>query len=154
MEALQLLQNKLIGNFYSRFSSGDSFELRLDNDLWLIAQNIVNKDETTFNKFLEQGYQSYSDAIDQELIAKNISITALMRQEIIDAALDNDCALIITFKNGEELNLATDTDIVDWHWALKRTLGDPYGEFIVGCFNQGEVEITIRYKSKYYEKGD
>lgn len=142
MEALQLLQNKLIGNFYSRFSSGDSFELRLDNDLWLIAHNVVSKDETTLNKFLEQNYEPYNNAIDQEFIAKNISLTALMRQEIIDVKLDNDCSLIITFENGEDLKLAIDTEIIDWHWALKNTIGDPYKEYIVACFNKGEVEVA------------
>ena len=141
MEALKILQSKLIGTFYSRFTSGDSYEFRLDNDLWLIANNVISKDESTFNKFLEQNYQSYNKAIDQNLIAKNISITALMRQKIIDVALDKDCALIIKFENEEELRLATDTQIVDWHWALKKTLADPYKEFIVACFNANEVEV-------------
>ena len=142
MKALEIIQDKLIGTFYTRFSSGDSFEIKLDNDLWLIAQNVVSENEEIFNKFLENNYQSYNNAIDQELIAKNVSLTALMRQVIIDVNLDDDCSLIITFNNGEKLVFTTDTKIVDWHWALKRTLTDPYLEFIISCFNKGEVEIT------------
>ena len=70
MDALKILQNKLIGNFYSRFSSGDSFYFRLDDDYWLIAQDVVSKYEIKLNSFLEQSYSPYSKAIDKDHMLK------------------------------------------------------------------------------------
>ncbi|MBL4661472.1 MAG: hypothetical protein JKY19_14030 [Alcanivoracaceae bacterium] len=43
-----------------------------------------------------------------------------MRQKIIDVAIDDKAALILMFEKGEELKLLTNTDIVDWHLALKK----------------------------------
>jgi hypothetical protein len=47
----------------------------------------------------------------------------------------------LSFENGVTLMFTTNTDVVDWQWALNENGKDPYLGFIVGCFNQGEVQV-------------
>lgn len=141
MNALDILKEKLIENFYSRFSIGDTFDLFFDS-FWLIAHNVVSADEESLNRFLLNKYKPAKDAIDKEDVSKSTIICSTLRKKIIELSLLNDATLKLFFENGVTLLFPTNTDNVDWHWALNENGNDPYLGFIVGCFNQGEVQIS------------
>jgi hypothetical protein len=140
MKALNILQEKLVENFYSRFSIGDTFDLFFD-DFWLIAHNVVSADEEDLNRFLLNEYKPAIDAIDKEDVSKSTIICSTLRKKIIEVNLADDSTLQLTFENGVILLFPTNTDIVDWQWAINEKGNDPYLDFIVACFNSGEVQI-------------
>ena len=49
-------------------------------------------------------------------------------------------SLQLAFDNGVTLLFPTNTDIVDWQWAINEKGNDPYLDFIVGCFSSGEIQ--------------
>jgi hypothetical protein len=140
MEAIDILQEKLVGNFYSRFSVGDTFDLYFDG-FWLVAQNVSTADEIALNNFLLNDYQPAKEAIDKEDVSKTTVICSTLRKVITEVFLAVDSTLTLVFENGVTLNFPTNTDIVDWHWALNENGADPYRSYIVGCFSSGEVLI-------------
>ena len=143
MEAIDLLKEKLVGNFYSRFSIGDTFDLYFDG-FWLIAHNVVSYDEENLNRLLLNEYKPVKEAIDKEDVSKSIILCSTLRKNIIDANLAADSTLQLEFKNGVSLLFPTNTDIVDWQWAINEKGNDPYLGCIVGCFSPGEVQIGSR----------
>lgn len=140
MKALDILHTKFFGNFYSRFSIGDTFDLVFD-DFWLIAQNVISADEKALNHFLLKQYKPADEAIDKENISKSIILCSTLRKKVIKAKLAEDSSLQLAFENGVILIFPTNTDIVDWHWAINENGNDPYLGCIVGCFGSGEVQI-------------
>lgn len=140
MNALDILKEKLVGNFYSRFSIGDTFDLFFDS-FWLIAHNVVSADEESLNSFLLNEYKPSKDAIDKENVSKSTVICSTLRKKVIELSLASDATLKLAFENGVTLLFPTNTDMVDWQWAINENGNDPYLGFIVGCFNQCEVEI-------------
>ena len=140
MKALDILHNKLVGNFYSRFSIGDTFDLFFDA-FWLIAQNVISSDEEALNHFLLKEYKPANEAIDKEDVSKSIILCSTLRKKILEVKLSEDSSLQLTFENGVILLFPTNTDIVDWQWALNENGNDPYLGCIVGCFSSGEVQI-------------
>lgn len=140
MNTIEILQKKLVGNFYSRFSIGDTFDLYFDG-FWLIAHNIVSSDEEDLNRILLNEYKPVKEAIDKEDVSKSTIICSTLRKKIINVSLFDDATLQTTFENGVILLFPTNTDIVDWQWALNENGTDPYLGFIVGCFDSGVVKI-------------
>ena len=140
MDAIEILKEKLVGNFYSRFSVGDTFDIYFDQ-FWLIAQNVVAPDEKQLNDMLFSKYQPANEAIDKEDIAKTVIISSTLRKNITAVSLGSDSALKLVFENGVTLQFPTNTEIVDWHWAINKEGDDPYMGCIVGCFNPGEVQV-------------
>lgn len=140
MEALEIIQNKLIGNYYSRFSMGDTVDLYFDG-FWLIAYNVISPDEKELNDFLLNEYAPAKEAIDNEDISKSVIICSTLRKAITNVSLAKDSTLKLEFDNGVTLNFLTNTEIVDWHWAINEKGQDPYHSCIVGCFSPGEVTI-------------
>ena len=140
MDAIEILKEKLVGNFYSRFSVGDTFDIYFDQ-FWLIAQNVVTPDEKHLNDMLFSKYQPANEAIDKEDIAKTVIISSTLRKNITAVSLGSDSALKLVFENGVTLQFPTNTEIVDWHWAINKEGDDPYMGCIVGCFNPGEVQV-------------
>lgn len=145
MEAIEILQNKLVGNFYSRFSVGDTFELYFDG-FWLVAQNVKTTDEIDLNNFLLNKYQPAKEAIDKEDISKSTVICSTLGKIVTEVSLALDSTLTLAFENGVTLTFPTNTDIVDWQWALNKTGQDPYNEFMVACLWKGEIEIHEEQK--------
>jgi len=145
MDALEILRDKLIGGFYTRISVGDTFDFCFNHDFWLTAYNVDSPNEKQFNDYLLSNYSLASKEIDKGNIAKLISITALMRQLVVGVELSSDSVLTLEFEDGEILSFLTNTDIVDWQWALCKENSNPYSEFIVGCFNAGDVQVSARY---------
>ena len=141
MTALEILRDKLVSQFISRFSVGDTWDLSIGN-YWLITQNIFSKDEALLNSWLQNEYHLFNSAVDKENISKSTVIAAFMRREIVDIKLDDLCNLIIEFEGGIELFILTNTDIVDWQWCLNRSGADPYQEYLVACFGEGEITIN------------
>ncbi len=140
MNIIEVLQEKLLGNFYSLFRVGDAFGLYFDG-FWLIAQNVVSADENELNNKLLSEYQPASDAIDKDDVAKSIVLSATLRKTITKVDLMSDSSLELTFENGVKLLFPTNTEVVDWQWALNENAHDPYINFIVGVFESGEAQL-------------
>ena len=140
MDAIEILKEKLVGNFYSRFSAGDTFDLYFDK-FWLIAQNVIASDEKQLNDLLFAKYPPANEAIDKEDIVKTMIIRSTLRKNITGVSLSSDSTLELVFENGVTLQFPTNTEIVDWHWAINEEGKDPYLGCVVGCFNPGEVQV-------------
>lgn len=132
MSVIEVLQEKLLGNFYSLFRVGSAYDLYFD-DFWLIANNVISADEDDLNKRLLNGYQPATEAIDKEDVAKSIVLSATLQKKITNVEL--------TFENGVKLLFPTNTEIVDWQWAINENAHDPYLGFIVGVFESGEAQL-------------
>jgi hypothetical protein len=141
MEALEVLRGKLVGEFISRFSVGDTWDLSI-GDYWLSAQEINSKDELFLNDWLQRNYDLYSSAVDKESISKSTIVASVLRRKIIGVKLDESYALTLEFEDKAELVLSTKVEIVDWQWCLNRTGNDPYIDYLVACFWEGEIAIN------------
>lgn len=139
--AIDLLRKKLVGEFISRFSVGDTWDLYF-NDFWLLAQEVIPEDETLMSQFLEDNTRWYKGAVDKEQIARSAFVAACMRKEIKEVELDQLCNLLLRFEDDSVLMLPTNVDIVDWQWCLNKTGADPYSEYLVACFWAGEIEVA------------
>ncbi|CAA0121216.1 Uncharacterised protein [BD1-7 clade bacterium] len=138
MSVIEVLQEKLLGNFYSLFRVGEAFDLYFDG-FWLIANNVVSADEDDLNKRLLNGYQPATEAIDKEDVAKSIVLSATLRKKITKVELNPDSSLELTFENEVKLIFPTNTEVVDWQWAINENAHDPYHGCIVGVFAPGEA---------------
>ncbi len=118
MQALEILREKFLGNFFSRFSVGDTFDFYF-GQFWLIAQNVESKNEEGLSQEILQHYHPANIAVDKEDIAKSAIIFSTRGKEVVGVSLAPDSALQLNFENGVKLLFPTDTDIVDWHWAIK-----------------------------------
>lgn len=141
MNVTEILNEKLIGNAYTRFSVGDTFELYFDQ-FRLIAQSVTSADEKRLDELLSKEYLPMNDAIDREDIATSVVISSTLRKTVTAVSLKADSSLELAFENGVILQSPTDTDIVDWHWAINENGGDPYISHIICCFAPGEVQIS------------
>lgn len=141
MGAIEILEDKLVGNFYSRFSVGDTFDLCFDR-YWLLSQDVVASEESKLNSLLFSEYQPASEAVDKEYVAKAVVVSSTLRKMVTGVSLGADSTLELDFDNGVRLTFPTHTEIVDWHWAINEEGNSPYENFIVGCFSPGEVEIA------------
>ncbi|RTQ46750.1 hypothetical protein EJV47_20460 [Hymenobacter gummosus] len=140
-QALATLTEALIGNFISGFRVGDWWCLYVGG-YCLLAQEVVSADEPQLNQWYQTHYPPFADCVDKENISKTTVVAAHLRRIITEVALDNDYNLTLSFDNGRRLTLSTDTDIVDWQWALNETDNDPYISHIVACFGAGEISTT------------
>ena len=131
----------MIGQFISRFSVGDTWDLAI-GEYWLVAQEITSKDEVVLNEWLQINYSLFSSSVDKEHISKSAIVASLLRREIVDVELSDAYALTIEFIEGASLSLSVETDIVDWQWCLNKTGNDPYQDYLVACFGEGEIAIS------------
>ena len=139
MSIIEVLEEKLLGNFYTRLSCGDTFDLHFDG-FWLITQNVISSDERVLNMLIA-GYRPGIEAVDKESVAKNLILTTTLRKKITDVSISSDSWLELSFENGVKLHFPTDTEVVDWHWALNENGQDPYHDFIVGVLESGDVQL-------------
>lgn len=98
IQALDILKDKLLGNFISRFSVGDTWDLSI-GDYWLVAQNIISNDENFLNKVFKSNFRYFDSTVDKEYISKCAIVAAAMRREIINVELDELCTIEIKFNN-------------------------------------------------------
>ncbi|WP_444903084.1 hypothetical protein ACJJIU_03900 [Microbulbifer sp. CnH-101-E] len=139
MSIVEVLEEKLLGNFYSRVSLGDTFDLYFGR-FWLISHNVVCPDEGALNEMIS-AYHPTNEAIDKDDIAKGTIITASLRKKITSVFIHSDSSLELGLENGVKLKFTTDTDVVDWQWAITENAQDPYHGFIVGVLSSGEVQL-------------
>ncbi|WOI23483.1 hypothetical protein [Nonlabens ulvanivorans] len=137
---IEILNNKLLGQFISRFSVGDTWDL-LIGDYWLSAHTIEFKEERKITEFLKENYNEFNFSVDKEDVSKSTIIAANLRKAITRIDLDEMKNLTIDFKNGSELKVLTDTDIVDWQWCINKSGKNPYKDFDIACFWKGETKI-------------
>jgi hypothetical protein len=141
MQALELLRNRLLGSFISRFSVGDTWKFYIDG-YWLVAQEVLSEDETFLNKLLQENYTYFSSTVDKEYISKSAIVTAAMRREIAGIDLDELYNLKLEFENQFKLIFPTNVEIVDWQWCLNKTGTDPYRDYLIACFWEGEIQVN------------
>ena len=139
MSIIEVLEDKLLGNSYSRISCGDTFDLYFDG-FWLITQSVISSDEKVLNMLIA-AYRPVNQAIEKEDVAKNLILTATLRKKITDVFISTDSCLELSFENGVTLHFPTDTGVVDWQWALNENGQDPYHDFIVGVLESGNVQL-------------
>ena len=136
-----MLKSKLTGSFISRFSVGDTCGLYIGG-YWLVAQEVISEDEDFLNKFFESNYSHFETTVDKNYISKCAIVAAAMRREIINVELDELYNLKIMFDNNLKILFSTNTEVVDWQWCLNTTGADPYTNYIVACFWEGEIQIN------------
>lgn len=140
MNPKEILEKELLGAFISRFSVGDTWEIYFGK-YWLVAQNIISEDEEILNQWILKNYEYSKDTVDKENIAKSAIVAANMRKAVIGLKLDDRYNLTIEFENGSNLLIPTHEDIVDWQWCFNKSGGDPYQDYLVACFWEGEIEF-------------
>ena len=140
MSVIEILEERLLGSFYSRICVGDTFDLYFDG-FWLISQNVVSKDEKYLNEKIISGYEPADEAIDKEDISKILILATTLRKNITEVSLKTDASLEVAFENGVNLLFPTDTEIVDWQWAINENAQDPYSGCIVGVLESGEAVL-------------
>ncbi|MBH8557541.1 hypothetical protein [Hymenobacter negativus] len=141
MNALEILNDKLVGSFIYSFHIGDNWTLNF-GDYYLSAQNLISPDEELLNGWLLANYRSIETAVDKDSVAKSTIVAAHMRKEVTNVTLDKAYNLTIYFENDSELVIPTNEDIVDWQWCLNETGNDPYMDYLVACFWEGEIAIN------------
>lgn len=139
-EAIGILKKHLLGSSYTYMSVADHWRLRFDNDLWLVAQNIVFPEEPELNKLLASSDLEMLEGVDPEYVAKGALVLRNMRKELTVIVIDPDGTLHLSFGQCE-ISFTTQEDVVDWHWCLNRTGSDPYSGFMIACFSAGEIEV-------------
>jgi hypothetical protein len=151
MRALEILNEKLVGTAIYSFHVGDNWTLNF-GDCFLSVQNLVSPDEGILNEWLCANYASFQTAVDKEFIAKSTVVTAHMRKEVTSVTLDAAYNLTIHFENDSIIVIPTNEDIVDWQWCLNETGQDPYMDYLVACFWEGEIAINKVNVSLQVEK--
>jgi hypothetical protein len=138
---LEILNEKLLGKFISRFSLGDTWDLLIGN-YWLLAYSIEFEEEDIINRLLKENYDWFTHTVDKENISKSTIMAANLRKSITQIKLDKMKNLTFDFENGSTLKILTNTDIVDWQWCINKTGNDPYMDNEIACFWAGEIIIA------------
>ncbi|UOQ68176.1 hypothetical protein [Hymenobacter volaticus] len=146
MDTLGILTGILQGDFISRFGVGDTWALYFRSYI-LVAHDIISEDEILITKGLKDNYPSYQNCVDQDYISKSAVVAAHMRKEVVGLKLDQVGNLTIEFAGDSKLIIPATVDIVDWQWCLNRTGNDPYQDYYVACFGQGEIRVNQEYSS-------
>jgi hypothetical protein len=145
-KAAEYLQRALIGQFYSRVSVHNAFELQFE-DFTLAGQEVESPDEELFNTEFVHSYVSAGRTANPQVIAKSAILAACLGACISRVELAANASLTLTFENGVSVTFTTATPIVDWHWAITEGGQDPYSGCIVACFSPGEVQGGIANSS-------
>ena len=137
---LEILSDKLLGQFISRFSLGDTWDL-LIGEYWLSAHSIEFKEEDKITAFLKENYVPFSHSVDKEDISKSTLMAANLRKNITQIELGKMKNLTLYFEKGSTMKILTNTDIVDWQWCINKSRKDPYMDNEIACFWAGEIKI-------------
>lgn len=92
MDVLEFLQKKPIGNAYTRFSIGDTFDLTFDG-FWLIAQKLISSKDEEPNVILNE-FSPIKDTIEKEDVSTSTIICCAPGKKVID-----DATLQVCFEN-------------------------------------------------------
>ena len=127
-------------DFFHRFSIGDTIELKFSRCV-LTAQHIKFEGSSEVLNLLSEHFPPALEVIDPEDVAIALGVSSCQRAEVVSTYLADSGELSLAFSSGLILIFPIDTPEVDWHWALQRCDGDPFSEFIVGAFENGQVKI-------------
>lgn len=142
MTQAESIRDALVGRSYSRFAADDGFDLYFE-DFVLSSQEIVSPDERIINSSVVDSYPPAQYTANPERIAKSAVVAACLDTPIATAEILPDSSLLLTFSNKVVIRLPTDTPIVDWHWAITETGGDPYTGCHIACFAPGDIQGSM-----------
>ena len=135
-----ILNEKLVGEFMSRFSVGDTWDMFI-GDYYLSAHTIEFEEENQITEFLIRHYDEFKFSVDKENISKSTIMAANLRKPITKVSLDELKNLQLDFENGSTMRILTNTKIVDWQWCVNRSGKDSYMDYEIACFWEGETQI-------------
>lgn len=135
-----ILNEKLLGEFISRYSVGDTWDMYI-GDFYLSAHTIEFEEENQITELLIKYYREYKYSIDKEDISKAAIMAANLRKPITKISLDKLKNIQFDFENGLTMKILTNTKIVDWQWCVNRSGKDPYMDYEIACFWEGETQI-------------
>ena len=135
-----ILNEKLVGEFISRFSVGDTWDMFI-GDYYLSAHTIEFEEENQITEFLIGHYDEFKFSMDKENISKSTIMAANLRKPITKVSLDELKNLQLDFENGSTMRILTNTKIVDWQWCVNRSGKDSYMDYEIACFWEGETQI-------------
>lgn len=136
---LETLKSILLGQFISRFSLGDTWDI-LIGEYCLSAHTIQFEEEVKITKFLNENYGKFKQCVDKEDISKSTIMAANLRKIITQIELDEMKNLKIDFENGSTMQILTNTANVDWQWYINKSGKDPYIDHKVACYWAGEIK--------------
>jgi hypothetical protein len=141
----KVLSEKFIGESIQSVKVDDTFELQFSNGLFLSAQNISFLEEGEVNEIYERNYKEILEAVDKENISKMTLLGSVMRKEIESIKVNDDNSLLIDIKDGFNLIINSNVDIVDWQWFIGEYSNEsPYSSSskeIITCFFKNEPII-------------
>ena len=150
--AKPLLEAALCGEEYLGVEAWSWWSLYLSNDLTLLVQEFTFSREQVWSKGVAAPPFSAMDGVDPEFVPWAMQVFRLLRREIVAVSIDEEAALTLTFDGGEDLTCRTDTDIVDWQWALSLDKHDPYAEgALMACYSAGTIDADLKHE--FWRKG-
>jgi len=136
------IRDALVGQFYSRFAASGGFDLYFD-DFVLSSWEIVSPDEEIFNSLVVGTYPPAHHTANPERIAKSAVVAACLDIPVVAVELLADSSLLLTFSNNVTVRVPTDTPVVDWHWAITESGGDPYTGCLIACYAPGDIQGSM-----------
>jgi hypothetical protein len=133
------IQSALVGAFYYRFAVSDGFDFYFDSFV-LSSREVLFSDEAVLNAQFLQSYAPARFTANPDYIAKSAIAAACIGILVSSVEILPDSSLQLTFDNNVILRLPTDTSVVDWHWAITKSGGNPYEGCLVGCFAPGDIQ--------------
>lgn len=121
---------------------GDTWRLSFD-DFVLRAQEIRTGEAPVIARALAGTDCWNSVVVDRDDVPIAVAVLALRRKPVASVDVYDDATLRLHFAPGEALVIPTDTETVDWQWAISATDNDPYHSFRVACFRRGEIAIDV-----------
>ncbi|SFI30592.1 hypothetical protein [Halpernia frigidisoli] len=138
---LEILNQKLVGEFISRFSFGDTWDIFIGN-YSLSAHAIEFQEEKVIYDFLKNNYSEFKYSIDNEKVPKCTILASNLRKSITQINLDEMKNITLEFAEGSTMKILTNTKIVDWQWCLNKSGKDPYQDYEIACFWAGEIKLV------------
>ena len=140
------IQSALVGGFYYRFAVSDGFDFYFDNFV-LSSREVLFSDEAALNAKFLQGYAPARFTANPDRIARSAVAAACIGISVSAVEILADSSLQLTFENNVILQLPTDTSVVDWHWAITESGGNPYEGCLVACFAPGDIQGDMHNNS-------
>lgn len=136
-----ILSEGLVGESIIGFSAGDTWELLLSNDLWLVAHEIDSPDAGRLKSLLRRFEPNLLDCVDPGNVPIATLLMSQLRRRITAVELSEESRLSVFFGEKLRLDLRTDVEVVDWQWSLGQSPQNSYfSDFTVACLWRGEVE--------------
>ena len=142
VEAQTLLSAELVGQYISRVSLGDTWDLCFSNDSQLVCQVL---DSPSFSELSENLWASAPHLlkrVDPEEVPMAAILVGSMRREVSSVKVDSDGVLTIHLESDLSLVARVDTPVVDWQWSWGDEPQVPYHTpFRLACFWSGELSL-------------